>query len=451
MTGSKNSNGSLLIVEDDPVLQGLLSQHLQLMGYQVLVAGSAEAMRKTLNNKEVDLVILDLKLPDADGMDLLKEWKESCSVIVLTAHGSVQNAVQAIKAGAAEYLLKPINLEDLNLVITRVLETQRLRKDNWFLKQQAKTQQGRLMIGDSPALHQLRSMIDAVAKFDMTVLITGESGVGKELVAREIHDASSRSSNNFVAIDCCALQDKLFESELFGHERGAFTGADRQKPGLIEMAKNGTLFLDEIGEVEPTIQAKLLRVLETGQFRRLGGTKELSANVRFITATNRDLESLSREGKFRSDLYFRLSGFSLHVPRLCERRQDIPTLVEHFINSHDFSPRAAKTIKPAALKALIAYDWPGNIRELKNTIERAIIVSQQETEIGLEHLSFGRSSGQNGLPLQFDHEPTLQEFEREYLRYLLEKYSGQRGKIASVLGISERNIYRLLHKYGEEK
>lgn len=441
---------AMIVVEDDVVLGSLMAQHLSGQGFAVQTASSAAELRGLISRSEPEIVLLDVRLPDGDGLSLLPELTELTDVIVLTAFGSVQNAVDAVKAGATEYLLKPVNLSDLNLVVSRVLERRRLRQDVQFLRHQVRGQESKLTIGTAPALVRVQQLIHAVAPTDVTVLIMGDSGVGKELIARDIHEQSTRRAGNFVVIDCCTLQDKLFESELFGHERGAFTGADRQKTGLIEMAAGGTLFLDEIGEIEPTIQAKLLRVLETGKFRRLGGNKELSANVRVVTATNRDLERLSQSGgAFREDLYYRLSGFTIRMPPLRDRREDIPALVEHFICHHDFSRRISKSVRPAAMRALVAYDWPGNIRELKNTIERAIILSGDERHIGTEHLLFGRRTAEtSGLVLNFDHDPSLETIEREYLTYLLKKHSGQRAVVAQALGVSERNVYRLLQKHG---
>jgi transcriptional regulator with PAS, ATPase and Fis domain len=269
-------------------------------------------------------------------------------------------------------------------------------------------------------------------------------------VARAIHDHSGRARRNFVPVDCCTLQEKLFESELFGHERGSFTGADRQKRGLIEGAEGGTLFLDEIGEIDASIQAKLLRFLETGIFRRVGGTKDLHANARVVAATNRDLQIISETGDFRSDLYYRLSTFVIDVPPLRERREDIPYLAAHFIQNHNFSRRIDKRISSEAVRRLTAYDWPGNVRELKNVVERAIILSRDSDTIRPEHLAFGASAGRSNLKttVSFDHDPTLDELQAEYLRLQLGKQSGHRAKVAEVLGISERNIYRMIRRYG---
>lgn len=440
---------SILVIEDDEVLNTLVSQHLRSMGHAVLEAHNWAEGSEYLSTREPNLVVLDCRLPDADGHDVVAQLAQHYPVIVLTAYGSVRNAVRAIKDGAEEYLTKPINLDELELAVERVLDNVALRQDHQFCKARIQALLDKVMVGDSEAMKDVYALIDAVAPSEMTVLITGESGVGKELVAHETHRRSQRAEQNFVALDCCTLHDTLFESELFGHERGAFTGADRRKQGLIEGAEGGTLFLDEIGEIDLPIQAKLLRVLETGQFRRLGGTKDLQADVRVIAATNRDLEHMSREASFRPDLYFRLSSFIIHVPALRKRREDIPELVTHFINNHDFSRRINKRVSPSAMRQLISYDWPGNVRELKNVVERAIILCDGQVEVRSEHLTFASSHAKKamGVSMDFSGEPTLEEIQRHYLTEMLTKYSGHRATVARVLGISERNLYRLIQKY----
>lgn len=438
----------ILVVEDDTLLNQLLVQNLKKMGYDAEGVTLLSEARNYLNKHEPNLILLDGHLPDGMGMELLSHHAIP-PVVFLTAYGSVREAVNAIKAGAAEYLVKPINLDELEVTIKRVLENAALQQDYQLCKSQ-QSRCNRLMVGCSPAVDKVHELIRAVAPTDMSVLIQGESGVGKELVAAEIHRNSERAERNFVALDCCSLQEKLFESELFGHERGSFTGADRQKKGLIEGAEGGTLFLDEIGEIEAPIQAKLLRVLETGRFRRLGGTKDLTANVRIVAATNCNLEKMSQQGSFRLDLFYRLSAFVITVPSLRERREDIPELVEHFLSNHNFSRRINKSFTNTAMKELIAYHWPGNVRELKNVVERAIILSGEKSEIRPEHLTFSsiKNPGGIGFELSFDHEPTLEEIERDYLKILLSKYSGHRLKVAEALGVSERNTYRLLKKHG---
>lgn len=438
----------ILIIEDDKVLNKLIVEQLSNMGYQTSGMHNWAEARKFLDENEPGLVLLDCHLPDVDGLDVISELVIQSPVIVLTAFGSVQNAVSAIKNGATEYLIKPVNLEELELTVKKVLETAELRADNLYYKERMQSRNGR-MIGNSPAMEKVNDLIDAVAPSDMTVLIEGESGVGKELVAQEIHQRSLRSDKKFVELDCCTLQENLFESELFGHERGAFTSADRMKRGLIEGAENGTLFLDEIGEIDAVIQAKLLRVLETGKFRRLGGTKDITANTRIVTATNRKLNDMTKEGEFRTDLFYRLSSFVIHVPPLRERREDIPELVKHFVENHDFSRRVKKKISQTTMKHLISYDWPGNIRELKNVVERAIIISGDNKHILTEHFAFLPSDATTPIEvtISFDHDPSLEEIERKCLENMLVKYSGHRAKVATILGVSERNLYRLLQKH----
>ncbi len=441
----------ILIVEDDIVLNELTCTYLKEVGYSTRGVKTWAEAKRFLNAQQPALIIADARLPDGDTLDHLPELAENQPVIVLTAYGSVRDAVKAIKAGAAEYLLKPVNPDELVLMVERTLNNAALvREHQVMLRQlQARDQKASYLIGQSEALRQVKDLIEAVAPTDMTVLIQGESGTGKELVARAVHDLSERASHSFIAVDCCTLQEKLFESELFGHERGAFTGADRQKKGLIEGAEGGTLFLDEIGEIDLSVQAKLLRVLETGKFRRVGGTRDLDANVRVVVASNRNLESMSRSGEFRLDLFYRLSVFVLTTPPLRDRRNDIPFLVEHFIRNHDFSRRINKTFSEEAMRKLTEYDWPGNIRELKNVVERAIILSRDKKRIRPDHLTFSTlaSTGRAAVTLAFDHDPTLEEIEARYLKIQLEKHSGHRAKVAEVLGISERSVYRLIQRY----
>lgn len=440
----------ILVVEDDAVLNQLLVDQLDAAGYRTHGVGRWSEVDTWLGNHEPRLILTDAKLPDGNAMDRLPSLTEQAPVIVLTAYGSVQQAVDAIQRGAAEYLVKPINPDELRVVVARTLENARMRQDYRFCRERLATRNKNNIIGSSPALLAMQKMVAAVAPSDMTVLIQGESGSGKELVADSLHHQSGRHKKNFIALDCCTLQEKLFESELFGHERGAFTGADRQKKGLIEAAEGGTLFLDEIGEIEAPIQAKLLRVLETGRFRRLGGIKDLNANVRVVAATNRDLERMSEDGEFRSDLYFRLSAFVIEVPPLRERRGDIVPLCQHFLHNLAFSRRNGISFSAVALEQLQQYDWPGNIRELRNVVERAMILSRDEDEILPEHLSFGRPRERRGaeFTLSFGGEPTLEEIEAEYLEIMLDKYDGHRSRVARAMGVSERNVYRMIKRCG---
>ena len=439
----------LLLIEDDAVLKKLLANALRGMGFAVAEAGSLAEARQYLAHHEPRLILTDARLPDGLLMDFLPKLTADYPVIILTAYGSVQEAVSAMKAGAVQYLSKPINLDELELEVKRALRQAALQKEHQFCKERLRRNNPHAMVGDSPAIKEVHRLIDAVARTDATVLIQGESGVGKELVAHAIHDQSPRAGGNFVALDCCTLQEKLFESELFGHEKGAFTGADKLKTGLIEAAAGGTLFLDEIGEIDLALQAKLLRVLETGQYRRLGGVKDLRANTRIVAATNRDLSSLSKEGKFRSDLYYRLSAFTLHIPPLRDRLLDVPELVGNFLAKRGFNRTQEKRVQAQAMRRLMEYSYPGNIRELRNMVERAVILSGDAEEIRAEHFIFESDApAREGFVLHFESEPSLDAIEQQYLHILNKKFSGHRGRIAATLGVSERNIYRMLAKHG---
>ncbi|MCG7974497.1 MAG: sigma-54 dependent transcriptional regulator [Candidatus Thiodiazotropha taylori] len=441
----------LVVVEDDDTLRTLMIQHLSNLDYEVEGLSRWHSVMDYLEKYEPALILTDARLPDANSLEYIEKISVNYPVIVLTAFGSVRDAVSAIKAGAVDYILKPVSLDTLTITVERALDNAALRRDHMFCKRQLEQsiQRNSSLVGNSTAMAELKQMIGAVAPNDITVLIQGESGSGKELVARAIHAHSHRKKHNYVAVDCCTLQENLFESELFGHEKGAFTGADKQKKGLIEGAEGGTLFLDEIGEINSSGQAKLLRVLETGQYRRLGSTKDLTANVRIVAATNRDLETMAVEGKFRSDLFFRLNAFNIVIPPLRDRRDDIPELAAHFVKNHTFSTRVSKNLSSSAVRSLVSYDWPGNIRELKNVIERAIILSGDRQVIKPEHFSFSRVLGKSEgvVTLSFDHDPSMEELEAHYLSYQLKKYSGRRGKVAEVMGISERSIYRMIKRY----
>ena len=438
---------TVLVVDDDTTLNRLMAMQLKAEGYEVVSAFRWSEVEALLASLEPDLALLDLKLPDADGLSKLPVLTETCPVIVLTAFGSIDLAVQAIKHGAVDFLTKPVNPDALELSVSRALNTNSMRREYEYYKRQAASALDKTLIGRSAAMSKLRKMIGVVGPSDTTVLVLGESGVGKELVAAAVHQASSRRGKNFVAIDCATLQQNLFESELFGHERGAFTGADRRKEGLIEVGEGGTVFLDEIGEMSAALQAKLLRVLETGRYRRLGGTKDLISNVRFVAATNRDLEAMCQKGEFREDLYYRLSGFVLTVPPLRDRLDDVPLLAEHFLGSRDFARHSYKRWAPAALDALMAYSWPGNVRELRNVVERAALVSGGLDEIRASHVVDLRRPPRvkRDYAFSFDHAPTLDEIAQVYLDQLLEERSRSRADIARTLGISERNLYRLLN------
>lgn len=438
---------TLLVVDDDATFNNLLRRQISAMGLNAIGASSWADAQMKLAEIEPDAIILDFKLPDSDAARILPEIRNLYPVIVLTGYGSIPNAVSAIREGAADFLIKPVNLDEFELTVRRVLETVELRDSNRFYRTQLASFRPGPMVFASAAMREVQALVDAVGPTDTTVLILGESGTGKEMVAQAVHERSERSASELVTIDCSGLQENLFESELFGHERGAFTGADRQKKGLIEEANGSSLFLDEIGDIGPSIQAKLLRVMETSTFRRLGGNKTLTADVRFIAATNRDLAKMSKDGDYRSDLYFRLSPFVITVPPLRERREDIALLAQHFLSR--FTRTMPARLTDEALGLLVAYDWPGNVRELRNAIERSVILSRPGKLVQAQHLSFIPRTQTEETLLRFSQDPTLEQIEREYLHQIMVKYGGNRQKTAAVLGISERHIYRLIEKYRE--
>ncbi|MCA0405865.1 MAG: sigma-54 dependent transcriptional regulator [Proteobacteria bacterium] len=449
---ARRTSKPILLVEDDATLNRLIIGQLERAGFTARGVLRAKDAMSAVREDEPALVLLDIRLPDANGLDLLAELTQHCPVIVLTAHGAIDQAVRALKLGAHDYLTKPVRAEELELAIDRALDHAQLRRDGAFLKDQLQSLTTTSMIGSSPAFGEVRRQIELFAPTDATVLVLGESGVGKELVARAIHDSSPRAGASYVAIDCSTLHENLFESELFGHERGAFTGADRRKLGLIEVAEGGTVFLDEIGELSASLQAKLLRVLELGTFRRVGGVSDLKANVRFVAATNRDLVAMSREGRFRTDLYYRLSRFVLNVPPLRERGDDVMEIAQHFLKTRNFNRGIEKVLDSSAVAAIRAYSWPGNVRELKNVIERAVVLSAQNrairaSEIGLDPRKVIQQG--NAIEFSFGYLPTIEEVQNYYVDTLLRRGNFSRARIAEVLDISERSVYRILQQRRE--
>lgn len=440
----------VLVIEDDETLNSFLVEQLSAMGHRATGVTSWKEALAALEAHDPALAILDIRLPDADGTDCLPQLVAQCEVVVLTAYGSIKQAVESIRAGAFEYLVKPINPSELEISVNRALETSSLKRSYEYYRRQLNPCISKIMVGRSPAFKEMARLIELVAPSDSNVLIQGESGVGKELVAKSIHQLSKRAKSNFVPVDSTTLQETLFESELFGHEKGSFTGADRRKQGLIEIAEGGTLFLDEIGELPANMQAKLLRVLESGEFRRVGGTQNLSSDIRFLAATNRDLLAFIDVGRFRSDLYYRMSTVVINVPPLRERREDIAILAELFLDTRSFQRAKKKRLGKDAIEVLIAYNWPGNIRELRNVIERAILVSGDNTLVRAGDLGLEEASSATPVHVEFalDHEPSLEELKKAYLARLVVNHRGHRARIAQILGVSERNTYRMLKKYG---
>jgi DNA-binding NtrC family response regulator len=439
---------SLLLVDDEETFRKLTAKELARSGYRVTAAGNLAEARQSLAKEQFDLVLLDVRLPDGNGLELLAEIKESSpatEVVMLTAYGTVQEAIRALKQGAHDFLTKPCKLDELEVVLEKAVQKQSLTRGNVALKRDvARLGPGENFVGNAPQIRELLHLLSRVAETDSTVLIRGESGVGKELVARAVHKLSPRAEQPFVVVDCASLHENLLQSELFGHEKGAYTDAIRLKHGLFEVADRGTIFLDEIGEVTSPLQAKLLRVIETGVFRRLGGTADIRVDVRVIAATNRSLESMIQSGQFREDLYYRLNVFSLVVPPLRERRDDIPLLVEHFIRNSSIVAKRRVAVSAPAMEVLQRYHWPGNVRELENVIERALILCDGGS-IEPEHLPLGVRI-EPAFRSESDDQrlTTLEEVERRYIRRVLEECKGHRQKAAAILGISERNLYRKL-------
>jgi len=444
---------SLLLVDDEESFRKLVGKELGRAGYRVTTAGNLEEARQALLKQNFHLVLLDVRMPDGSGLDLLPEIKEAApatEVVMLTAYGTVEEAIRAMKHGALDFLTKPCKLVELEAVLEKAVQSQNLQRSNTALTREVeRLQPSERFIGNAPQIRELLHLLSRVAETESTVLIRGESGVGKELVSRAVHRQSPRARQPFVVVDCASLHENLLQSELFGHEKGAYTGAIRLKHGLFEVADRGTIFLDEIGEVTPQLQVKLLRVLETGIFRRVGGTVDIKVDVRLIAATNRALEVMMKEGTFREDLYYRLNVFSLHIAPLRERRDDIPVLVEHFIRNSPIVPKRTARVSEEAMEVLRRYPWPGNVRELENVIERALILCDGGV-IESEHLPMGvRVVPQFGQDGDSDRLPTLDEVERRYIKRVLEQCKGHRQKAAAILGISERNLYRRVKELEE--
>ncbi len=444
---------NLLLVDDDDTLRSLLAAELGRFGHEVAAAATAEEGLRLASETDPDVVLLDLSLPDRGGLDVLRRLRAerpALEVSVLTAHGTIDSAITAMKLGAYEFLQKPCGLPAIELAIRRALEHRRLGEENARLKDGLRpTTLSSDLIGQGPEFEELKRFILKVAPTDSTVLIRGETGTGKEMVAAALHRSSARREHPFVAVDCAALNDNLLQSELFGHERGAFTGAVKRRHGLFETADGGTLFLDEVGDVSPALQASLLRVLETSRFRRVGGGREISVNVRLVAATNRDLERMISEGQFRQDLFFRLNAIHVELKPLRMRRGDIPFLVEHFLSRHNARYGTRKSFAREAIDVLSAYGWPGNVRELRHAVERAAVLADGDVIRAPDLPPEVRARTGGDRPETGEPEPLLPlvEVERRYLARVLAYAGGHRARAAALLGISERNLYRKIQEF----
>jgi DNA-binding NtrC family response regulator len=453
---------SILLVEDKDSLRAMLKLALESQGHHVIEARDQPEAVAALHASQPSLVLSDLRLPNGDGMGVLRAVKDLDSelpVIVMTAHGSIQDAVEAMKHGALDFLAKPVDPDHLQLLVSRALEQRRLLSEYRLLKEEAAARRGgQNIIGDAPSLRQVLASIDRAAGTDTTVLLEGESGTGKELCARALHNGSARANGPFVAINCAAIPENLLEAELFGYERGAFTGATQRKIGKFEMAQRGTIFLDEIGEMPLALQAKMLRAIETKKIERLGGNSSITVDVRIVAATNRLLRQAVQLRQFREDLYFRLSVFPVTIPPLRDRKEDIPKLAHHFVERVARDVGKKISLSPEALAMLVEHAWPGNVRELQNAIERAVILADGE-KILPRHLSLAT-------PLTGTADPWdlldwsgsladvttrfLSEAEKRKIQVALKQASGDKGRAADLLQVNFKALTAKLKQYGLE-
>ncbi len=447
-----NNKANILIIDDEEAIRDSCSQVLKKDGYKVKGAKDGRLGLQFFKEELFDAVLLDLKLPGLGGMEILSKIHEDTPetpVIIITGYASLESAVEAMKRGAFNYLAKPFSPDALRVIIKKALESRKILLENLYLRKELEAKsEFDMVVGKSLVMGRVLDVIRHVSPTDSTVLISGESGTGKELIAREIHKHSLRRKGPFVAVDCGALVETLFESELFGHVKGSFTGAHETKHGRFEVAHGGTIFFDEISNISLNIQANLLRVIQEREVTRIGSSKVLKIDVRIIAATNENLAEAVRKGTFREDLFYRLSVVPVHLPPLRERKEDIPLLVEHFLQK--YNKRAKKNISSISdqvLKALMEYDWPGNIRELENTIERAVVLSKNE-EIMIEDLVYHGIRGRDELWSSLGDEiKTLQEVEKKYIKSVLKFYKGKRSTTAVALGIDRKTLWTKLKKY----
>ena len=445
------SNLTILTIDDEENIRNGLADNFELEGYNVKAAGSGKEGLKIIENESIDLVITDLKMDGMSGQEVVRQVTTKypgIPIIVLTGHGSIDDATEAIKAGAFDFLTKPLDLDHLNIVVKNALRGKELAQQNKELKEKLLNKNNSLeMIGKSSELNRVRTMIKKAAPTKANVLITGESGVGKELVANAIHKQSSRASAPFVIVHCAALSESLLESELFGFEKGAFTGAEAQHKGRFELANGGTIFLDEIGEINQATQVKLLRVLQEKTFERVGGEKTISVDVRVVAATNRNLEDEVKAGRFREDLYYRLNVVRIEMPSLRERKDDIPLLMHSFLR--EFNIENEKNIKGfdnRSKSALIKYNWPGNIRELKNCIESAVVMCTGD-EIKMEDLPSSIRAQSEEKTISIPIGISMEEAEKIIIQENLAANNNNKSKTADILGIGRKTLHRKIEEW----
>jgi DNA-binding NtrC family response regulator len=461
----------ILFVDDEKSLQEFMRSELPRLGHEVTVCADGRAGIKALEKGSFDVAILDLRMPGMTGIEVLEHLKQvapDTEAIVMTGHASMETAIDAMRLGAFDYITKPCKLAEIEAILIKVAEKRELQNKNRALESRVQAAEGpTVLVGHSPAMAGVHRLIATVAPTDSTVLILGETGTGKELAARALWQASKRVDMPFVPVNCGALSEHLVESELFGHVKGAFTGADRDHKGLFEVANGGTLFLDEVGELNKNIQVKLLRFLESGEIRRVGDTKPFRTEVRVLCATNRDLRQLIKDDLFREDLYFRINTFEIHLPALRERRPDIPDLARHLLGraARRLPDQVAELLTPEAIDVLLEHDWPGNVRELANVMEHAYIIAggQPITPEHLPHHIRSRPStpptlsitqpvaGTASVPISGSSARTLREIEMEHVLRVLEKHKGNKPAAAAELGISLKTLYNKLNQLDEER
>jgi two-component system response regulator AtoC len=447
----------ILVIDDEAKITMLLAERISREGMEVATCASAEEALPHIETGGFDVVLCDLRLGGMDGIELLKRTKQlspATDFVVMTAYASAGTAIEAMRRGAYEYLIKPFQMDEVILLLKRIQERHNLVSENAALRERiAGIAQTRRIVGDSPAIRAIRDLIDKVAPTDTHVLVEGESGTGKELVAAEIHAGSRRANTPFNVLNCAAVPETLLEAEMFGFERGAFTGAVQRKAGQFKLADGGTLFMDEIGEIPLGVQAKLLRAIEMGEFIPLGSTKPSKVNVRIIAATNRNIEELVAEGRFREDLFYRLNVFPIRIPPLRERKDDIIPIAEHFMNSWTPNPAGAagQLLQEAVVAKLKGYPWPGNVRELRNVLERAVILAGggpiRPEHIMIMALEPGKGSFTERLRSLLG-EKSLPEIERTLVELALEESAGNKSKAAALLGITRRTLYGRLERFG---
>jgi len=443
---------TILIVDDEKNIRDGLAEAFGMEGYDAMTAKDGQEAMKLLDERYIDLVITDLKMPKVSGMELLQHIKQhwqNIPVIIITAHGDIAEAVSAMQDGALEFITKPLDLEHLIKLTKNALQIRELSITNEELREEVEAQQRiSSIIGKSPVMRKIFDLVRKVAPAKASVLITGESGVGKELIADAIHNLSPRRDKPLIKVHCAALAESLLESELFGHEKGAFTGAQARKRGRFELADTGTLFLDEIGEINQNVQIKILRVLQEKRFERVGGETTIEVDTRFIAATNRDLKVEIAEGRFREDLYYRLNVVNIHVPPLRERREDIPLLAATFL--HEFSQENGKDIEgfePRTRQALYAYDWPGNVRELRNCIESSVVMASGRF-VTMDDLPPGPRSTQEKKEIHIPALSSLEDAEKIIIMDTLAALGGNKTKTAEVLKIGRKTLYQKIEEYG---